>query len=281
MPAIILPPLPSAKVCRQCRKSLPPRVFNQFAGTADALPPVCRACRRENHDALATDLLDCVSRGSRLAHGLLGFLQAVDPQTALVYKHYLKLHRRAPTRGAEVLHFNTFHDVAQKFKLSRRRAYDTLCRAEDIFLCYLAHESAADVKQRVEDAMRAANWWEPLRYRARRAAWPAKARKGRVGQGRLPTPQVGSLARRIRVKNAKGRYTRAEWYALCERYDYHCLCCARQFWSLAADHVIPLARGGRNDIFNIQPLCGLCNSKKGTKDTDYRPLWRAVCGQVG
>jgi 5-methylcytosine-specific restriction endonuclease McrA len=41
--------------------------------------------------------------------------------------------------------------------------------------------------------------------------------------------------------------------------------------TLTADHVVPLSRGGANDIGKIQPLCGSCNSRKHTKIVDYRP----------
>jgi len=79
--------------------------------------------------------------------------------------------------------------------------------------------------------------------------------------------------RRAREQNAIGSFTAEEWNALCDRYDYRCLCCREQK-ALTADHVIPLHLGGSNRISNIQPLCLSCNSKKGLRMVDYRPMWR-------
>lgn len=80
--------------------------------------------------------------------------------------------------------------------------------------------------------------------------------------------------RRAREVNAPGYFTPAEWRALCAHYGYMCLCCGAKEpdIKLTPDHVIPLARGGSNDIGNIQPLCLLCNDRKHTRTTDYRAL---------
>jgi 5-methylcytosine-specific restriction endonuclease McrA len=58
---------------------------------------------------------------------------------------------------------------------------------------------------------------------------------------------------------------------LCAHYGNRCLACGRDDVKLTADHIVPLARGGSDDISNIQPLCARCNSKKGTKTMDHRP----------
>lgn len=76
--------------------------------------------------------------------------------------------------------------------------------------------------------------------------------------------------RRARLRGDKGSYDIKSWKALCESWGNRCLCCGSTR-KLTIDHVIPLARGGRNVLENLQLLCKSCNSRKGTKSTDYRP----------
>ncbi len=74
-----------------------------------------------------------------------------------------------------------------------------------------------------------------------------------------------------RKKGAEGNHTAAEWIALREWFGNRCLCCGT-VGKVEADHVIPLDRGGSDDIANIQSLCRSCNASKGTQTTDYRDL---------
>lgn len=48
-----------------------------------------------------------------------------------------------------------------------------------------------------------------------------------------------------------------------ERDGYRCVICGT--WKdLTIDHIVPKSKGGTNDPGNLQTMCRICNSKKGT-----------------
>ncbi len=90
--------------------------------------------------------------------------------------------------------------------------------------------------------------------------------------------RIRSSVRRTRKTQAGGSYSDAEWYNLCKFYDFHCLRCNTQFLfdDLTFDHIKSIDQGGPSFIWNAQPLCGPCNSRKHNKEIDYRqtlPDW--------
>ena len=72
---------------------------------------------------------------------------------------------------------------------------------------------------------------------------------------------------KIRRKGATGSHTLKEWEILKAQYNWTCPICKKREPNikLTEDHIIPLSKGGSNNIENIQPLCRSCNSSKGAK----------------
>ena len=95
---------------------------------------------------------------------------------------------------------------------------------------------------------------------------------GRGQRRKAQTVQEANNGRKRRAaKHASlGNFTAPEFEKLCERYGNRCLCCGVTGVVLEADHVVPLTRGGADDIGNIQPLCGTCNRSKFVKTVDHR-----------
>lgn len=76
------------------------------------------------------------------------------------------------------------------------------------------------------------------------------------------------IIRRARLAEADGSFTKEEWQQLKEKYAHKCAICGekepfRQYRKkLTIDHIMPISKGGSNDITNIQPACFNCNSIK-------------------
>jgi 5-methylcytosine-specific restriction endonuclease McrA len=74
-------------------------------------------------------------------------------------------------------------------------------------------------------------------------------------------------ARRARLKNALGRFVKAEIMKMLAHQKNRCAACFKSIEKLYhIDHIMPLSRGGSNFIDNIQLLCPSCNCSKQDKD---------------
>jgi len=100
------------------------------------------------------------------------------------------------------------------------------------------------------------------------AADPERRKKVIVAWRKNNRDKVNQIQqnRIARLKGAVGFHTAKEWWQLLAVTGYRCAYCRRHLTDKTAtrDHIVPLSKGGSNDIGNIIPSCQLCNSKKGS-----------------
>jgi 5-methylcytosine-specific restriction endonuclease McrA len=108
-------------------------------------------------------------------------------------------------------------------------------------------------------------------YERERAVVIARSKKwAEDNPDKVRSAKANNRRKRRAARHASlGSFTAEEFRALCEGYGNRCLACGDIEAALEADHVVPLTRGGSDDIGNIQPLCGSCN-KKFVSVIDYR-----------
>jgi len=75
---------------------------------------------------------------------------------------------------------------------------------------------------------------------------------------------VSSQNQRAKRLGQNGVVSYEEWMSLCDKYDHKCAKCGQEIL-LTMDHIKPLSKGCLHRITNIQPLCRLCNLRKGNK----------------
>lgn len=84
----------------------------------------------------------------------------------------------------------------------------------------------------------------------------------------LASGAVATAARRARKRSAGGTFTAAQIAELMVKQRGRCANCAVKLTdrNMARDHRKALARGGANDILNMELLCRPCNGRKSAKD---------------
>lgn len=80
--------------------------------------------------------------------------------------------------------------------------------------------------------------------------------------------------RRDTRKKTSGGHTLEQWIEVKERFNNCCPNCGihESQSKLTEDHIVPICKGGSDNIDNIQPLCFRCNSKKMTTPISYLPF---------
>lgn len=114
---------------------------------------------------------------------------------------------------------------------------------------------------------------DPAANRAHVRAWAAQNReyvRDKVKRWRADNPEkAAETARNKRAKrrNASGSHTQADVNKIRTAQKDKCAICKIALRGKGhVDHIIPLARNGRNDKSNLQILCAPCNCSKHARD---------------
>ena len=127
-------------------------------------------------------------------------------------------------------------------------------------------ERAADPEYQRKNRERAQRWYWANRERAQayERSESGKVRKRRWVQAHQDVRTADENTRRLKKLSNGGSHTLQEWLEKCELLGNVCFYCGESK-PLTRDHNVPIVRGGTDDITNVLPACGSCNSRKRTK----------------
>lgn len=117
-----------------------------------------------------------------------------------------------------------------------------------------------------ENRIAAATAWNKTHVEAHRVACRAY-QKTEHGRKNVLENRWRRIARQKAVDDG---FKIGEFVALCDRSGWRCFACLKADDNLQIDHVMPISKGGRHHISNMQPLCKTCNRAKGATHRDYR-----------
>jgi len=86
----------------------------------------------------------------------------------------------------------------------------------------------------------------------------------------FPRIKFNVQRRKARLRGAEGSHTRKEWLAKVIEHRWLCFYCKAELTieTLTKDHLIPIVRGGRDDVGNLAPACLSCNASKQDKTVE-------------
>lgn len=220
-----------AKTCSKCATEKPLVEFKRSSKVKSGYASVCLACNRsENRAYYGANKESVLAKNKAWAEA--------NPEKM---REYVRQHQR-DWRLRDPSGYKAYMAKYRTPEVNRRYARE-------------------DYHRNREDRLTAIRAW-----RARNADICAALGKA---WRELNKEQVRALSRsyKARKKNSIGTHSGEDIKSLLEAQKWKCAICKISVKNgYHVDHVIPLAKGGRNDKSNLQILCQRCNCRKHDKD---------------
>lgn len=252
------------KRCTKCKQQKSISNFNKDKTRDDGLFPQCRECKNAGKRKYYRENKDKVSKQN-------------DEWVKNNPEKVNKIKKRYRDKNKEVLNEKSrdrYRDNPDKYKEIKKKSYyknrASVLRYQENY----RKENPEAIRSRQNNYYKK-NKEKILQYHKEfRKKYPERHKEHvrKWNERNKEKRQVITMNRIARRKKNGGSFTSEEWEALKKSCNYSCLCCGEiePDIKLSIDHVIPISKGGRNDIANIQPLCLPCNQRKNVKTTDYR-----------
>ena len=233
------------KTCTKCKRRLPKNKFGKDKNKKDGLSSWCKECRKQDH--------------KKCSH-----CQTIKPK----YEFYKDRSRPDGFQYWCKECLNEIYGRAKRPAVSPDHKYCPSCKTIKLKTEFNKDRSRPDGLSGYCKECRKLKYQEKYvikQYEKAKLKEQAEKRK------------IISHNYRARKNNAPGSFTEKEFKRLLSEYKT-CPCCGITFTqdNIEMDHVIPISNPNSNNyIFNIQPLCILCNRSKRDKIKDYRhwSLW--------
>lgn len=89
---------------------------------------------------------------------------------------------------------------------------------------------------------------------------------------------IPAILRQATDRVGFGKITKLEWKEVCEKYGNKCYYCGST-GKITLEHLLPVSRGGTNELSNLRPACPSCNYSKHNKTPEEYYLWLKTHGK--
>ena len=239
-----------AKRCCTCKQEMPLSDFHKDKRRQDGHKGTCKQClqllkkqyRQENKEKLAEYYrLYYQANKDKLIECHLRYAQANKDKVAEYSRRYYQKNKEKIEKTKRK------YELANKEEIARKKREYEIANRDRFAERRSRSRQRRDQAHKVELVERGRRW---------RQENPDKVREYKRN-------------RRARKRGNGGRVTANEWESVLDRFNGKCAKCGSAE-NIHMDHVVPLAKGGRHSVDNVQPLCATCNMRKHTKTEDYR-----------